>query len=136
MTAKEYLRQVYDFDQEIKAKHARIAMLKDRETRATSTIMALRMSGTTVHSPLEDAVCKLVDLQDELAKDIVKSYTLQKEIAHVIAGVKNEDYRMLLECRYLGFCKWEQIAVMMNYSVRHITRMHGEALKHVLLCPT
>ena len=44
---------------------------------------------------------------------------------------KVEDYRLhdLLVNRYINFYTWEKIAEDMDYSVVHIYRLHGQALK-------
>jgi DNA-directed RNA polymerase specialized sigma subunit len=138
MTAKEYLMQAINLDKYIQAKRYRIAMLKDRATRVTGMISVFKVKDTKIHSPLEDSVCKYVDLQAELANDIERFYDLQREISEVIEKVGNNDRRALLEYRYLSMCSWDEIAKLMMYSSRHVTRIHAEALKavkDVLACP-
>ena len=46
-----------------------------------------------------------------------------------IGLLKNRDYRLLLELRYLNFNPWHIIAWKMNYSERHVYNIHKEALK-------
>lgn len=128
MTAKEYLSQVYALDRHIDALHERVAMLKERATRATSMMNAFRTSGTDVHSKLEDSVCKYVDLQVEIAEQIKRFYDLQNEVSDVINALPDEDTRILLTYRYLSFLPWESVAVKMGYSGRHVTRLHAKAL--------
>jgi len=47
--------------------------------------------------------------------------------------VENTEYQILLEKRYLCFHTWEQIGVDMGYNVRHLYRIHEEALEKVQL---
>ena len=80
---------------------------------------------------MADAVCKIIDLQEEINKDIDRLVDLKREIMGVIKAVPNVEYQTILEKRYLCFISWEQIAVDMNYSMQHIHRMHSSALKEI-----
>lgn len=55
----------------------------------------------------------------------------EAEIFHAIQQVQDGRYRELLLNRYLRMMTWEQIAVEMNYDIRHVWRLHGEALRAV-----
>ncbi len=60
-----------------------------------------------------------------------------EEIEKLLGEVRNSNYRLLLELRYLHGLTWEQIAERMRYSRRHIIRLHGSALlqmQDVLVC--
>lgn len=82
---------------------------------------------------MADAICKIVDLQEEINKDIDRLVDLKREIMGVIKAVPNVEYQTILEKRYLCFISWEQIAVDMNYSMQHIHRMHSSALKEIVV---
>lgn len=139
MTPKEYLSQAKDLKRKIDRKHQQIFELQAMAERTTSSCEALRISGTTSHSKLEDAVIKLSEIGDELGQDMVKYAKTYWEISAAIDTVENPTYRELLSLRYLSLKTWEEIAVEMHYAYRHVTRMHGEALQQVSvptqLCP-
>ena len=80
---------------------------------------------------MADAVCKIVDLQNEINRDIDRLVDLKRELVAAIKAVENTEYQTLLEKRYLCFQTWEQIAVDMGYNVRHLYRVHEEALEKV-----
>jgi DNA-directed RNA polymerase specialized sigma subunit len=82
---------------------------------------------------MADAVCKIVDLQNEINRDIDRLVDLKRELVAVIKAVEDTEYQTLLEKRYLCFQTWEQIAVDMGYNVRHLYRIHDEALEKVQL---
>jgi DNA-directed RNA polymerase specialized sigma subunit len=82
-------------------------------------------------SKMADAVCKMIDLQNELKRDIEALVDLKKEIMNTIRLVTDAEQQTLLEKRYLCFLSWEKIAVEMHYSIQHIYRMHDEALNVV-----
>ena len=128
MTAKEYLNQAYRLDQRIDAKLAQVSSLNDLATKCTATLSDMPGSPNRGRSTMEDAIVKIIDLQVEINEDIDRLVDLKREIVVVINSIENLEYRTLLEKRYLCFMTWEQIAVDMAYNVRHIYRMHDEAL--------
>lgn len=131
MTAKEYLQQARYLDSRINSKLQQIASLNELASRCTSTISDMPKNPNHGGSRMEDAVCKIVDLQAEINADIDSLVDLKREIMSVIKAIPNVEYQTLLEKRYLCFITWEQIAVDMNYSMQHIHRMHSAALKEI-----
>ena len=131
MTAKEYLSQARFLDDRINSKIQQISSLNELATKCTATISDMPHSPNIAGSTMADAVCKIVDLQEEINKDIDRLVDLKREIMGVIKSVPNVEYQTILEKRYLCFISWEQIAVDMNYSMQHIHRMHSSALKEI-----
>ena len=80
-------------------------------------------------SPIENAIVKLIELENEINDDIDKLVDLKKTIMDRIASVKSDENRLILELRYLSFKTWEDIAEIMNYSYRQVHRIHSEAFK-------
>jgi DNA-directed RNA polymerase specialized sigma subunit len=131
MTSKEYLSQAYRIDQRINSKLEQIVSLRALATKATSTLSDTPPSGTrNVHS-MEDIIAKIVDLENEINRDIDILVDLKREFVSVIREIDNTEYQTLLELRYLCFKTWEQIAVDMGYSLQHIFRIHDKALKEI-----
>ena len=133
MTAKEYLSQARFLDDRINSKIQQISSLNELATKFTATISDMPHSPNSGGSTMADAVCKIVDLQEEINKDIDRLVDLKREIMGVIKAVPNVEYQTILEKRYLCFISWEQIAVDMNYSMQHIHRMHSSALKEIVV---
>ena len=131
MTAKEYLSQAYHLDKRIDSKIEQLKALNLLATKCTSTLSDMPKSQSISNSRLEDTVVKIVDLQEEINRDIDRLVDLKREIMGVIKAVPNVEYQTILEKRYLCFISWEQIAVDMNYSMQHIHRMHSSALKEI-----
>ncbi len=82
-------------------------------------------------SRMADAVCKIADLQELIATDMDELIQLKAEMVNVIKAVDSIEHQVILEKRYLCYHSWEQIAVDLGYSVRHLHRMHDEALEKV-----
>ena len=131
MNAKEYLKQARYLDMRISSKIQQISSLNELAQNCTSTMSGMPKAPNSGGSRMEEAVCKIIDLQTELNQDITKLVDLKREIMGVIKAVPNVEYQTLLEKRYLCFITWEQIAVDMNYSMQYIFRIHDKALKEI-----
>lgn len=133
MTVKEYLGQAYRLDQRINSKLEQVASLNELATKATSTLTGMPKNPNKSKSIVADTVVKIIDLQTEINKDIDRLVDLKREIVAMIKSVSNTEHQTLLELRYLCFKSWEQIAVDMGYNVRHVYRIHDEAVDKIKL---
>ena len=83
-------------------------------------------------------VCAAVaDYQEELGREIVKLLKKQMRAAEMIMGLDDEKERMVLRLYYLTTdhgqpLTWGQVAIRMNYFERHVKRIHGNALAHLV----
>lgn len=131
MKIKEYLGQAYRIDNRINSKLEQISSLHDLATKATSTISDMPGSATRNIHRMEDIIVKIMDLEEEVNKDIDALLNLKMDITHLIKLVDNHEYQIILEQRYLCFKTWEQISVDMGYSIQHTFRLHDKALKEI-----
>ena len=74
---------------------------------------------------------RLAVLESLVDDKVDEQLAIKTEILGVISQVNDRRYRILLTEYYLDMKTWEQIAVDMNYSYMHVTRLHGYALKEV-----
>jgi DNA-directed RNA polymerase specialized sigma subunit len=136
MTAKEYLGQAYRLDQRINSKLEQVASLNKLATKCTSTLTGMPRNPNRGTSTMADAIGKIIDLQAEINRDIDRLVDLKREMVKLIKAVDNTEYQTLLELRYLCFKTWEQIAVDMGYNVRHVYRLHDEAVESIVVPKT
>lgn len=136
MTAKEYLGQAYRLDQRINSKLEQVESLNGLATKVSSTLTGMPKNPNRATSIMADAVAKIIDLQAEINNDIDCLVDLKREMVTVIKAVVNKEYQTLLELRYLCFRTWEQIAVDMGYNVRHVYRLHDEAVEKIIIPQT
>ena len=130
MTAKAYLQQAYYIDSEIDAKLAQVMVLRQTAAKATSTMSITPGGGYDVHR-MEATIVRMVDLEAEINGDIDRLVDLKREIGAKIKAVERPEYRIVLARRYLCYESWEQIAVGRGYDIRHVYRIHGEALAYI-----
>ena len=127
--AKKYLSQAFGLNQRIESKIDQIAILNDLATKATVTYSDMPKSPNRAGSRMEDAICKIIDLEVEINKDIDQLVDLKSDITHLIKKVNTHEYQIVLEQRYLCFKTWEQISVDLGYSIQHTFRLHDQALR-------
>ena len=131
MTAKEYLSRAFYLNMRIHSKNEQIAVMNALATKVTSTLSDTPVSGTKNDQKMEDVILNILEYENELKDAMNELVTLKREIRDVIEQVGNDEYRVLLEMRYLSSKRWEQIAVEMGYSIEHVYHLHREALKKV-----
>ncbi|MGF7185291.1 DNA-directed RNA polymerase specialized sigma subunit [Desulfitispora alkaliphila] len=131
MNAKEYLSQAIWLDQRINSKLEQLKSLRSLSMKVTTSYEHEQVSRTKEKNPMENTVVKLMELEHEIDKDIVRLVDLKRKIMKVINRIESDEYRLVLEMRYLNFKTWEDISEKLNYSYRQVHRIHGEALKMV-----
>lgn len=135
MDAKEYLSQAYRIDQRINSKLEQVMSLRNLLGKATGTLSGAPKAATPNPHSMEDTICKMVDMENEINDDIDRLVDLKAEIMRRIKCVENTEYQTLLELRYLCFKRWEDIAVDMGYSLRRLYELHDCALEEISKSP-
>ena len=133
MNAKEYLKQAFYLDKRINSKLEQVESLNGLATKATTTLSDMPKDPNKGTSRLGDTIAKIIDLQEEINRDIDKLVDLKTEIVRTIKKIEDKELQVVLEKRYLCFESWERIAVEMNYSIQHIFRLHSKALKNIVI---
>ena len=133
MNTKTYLSQARYLDMRIKSKLQQVDSLNELATTCTSVLTGMPRNPSGSTSRMADAVCKIVDLQNDINRDIDKLVDLKKEIMGVIKAVVNPEHQTLLEKRYLCFLSWEKIAVDMGYDLRYTHKLHIRALDECII---
>ncbi len=131
LAVKRNLMRAYRIDQHISSKLDQIASLHDLATRAGNNISDMPKSPNKNIHRLEDIIVKILDLETELNAEVDQLLDVKKEIMGYISQVKGREGQIVLERRYLCFDRWEDIAGEFGYSVRHIYRIHDEAIKNI-----
>lgn len=79
-------------------------------------------------SDLSDYIA-ILDEQIELLKvERLEKARCYQKIEKQIRQMGNEDEQEVLRLRYITGLKWEEVAVRMSYSWKHIHRIHSSAL--------
>lgn len=87
--------------------------------------------GTAISDKTARLATFIVDKENELLDTKYELVAMQREISKAIAKVENADYSRLLYMRYIDGLTWEEIAVNLHFTWRHVLRLHGRALQEV-----
>jgi len=126
MTKKE-LQQYIWIQDNIKYLEDKLEELKTTATN-TNTKLSDMPKGSPSKDSLANIVCKIVEVQEKINKEVEKGYQKMKEIEKSIEGLDEREKR-LIRLRYIQGLKWEKICVEMNYSWRQIHYIHRETLE-------
>ncbi len=82
---------------------------------------------------VERTYCCLADYQAEADRLMMEMLGVRQQVEKVIGTVPDAVQREVLTRRYIIGQKWEDIAFVMNYNIRHIYKIHGAALQSMAL---
>lgn len=132
MTAKEYLQQIRKIDLLIQNKLEQAQELRSKlEVKGINFESDGSTSATRNVTKMNDLIVSVVTLEEEINQQIDLLINKKREVMEVIDSLDNADEISLLYKRYFNYMSWEEIAVDMKFSYKHIHRIHGNALKSV-----
>jgi DNA-directed RNA polymerase specialized sigma24 family protein len=127
----DYLKQYKNLDKYINHLLEECERLRTRAEKVTPTLTGMPTGGDG-ENQRELAICKLVDLNNEINEKIDQYVDLGCDIQATIDGIGDIHFRQLLTYRYIDGMTFEEIAVCMNYSWKQIHRLHSQALNKIM----
>lgn len=128
MTAKEYLQQVRLKDAEINNLIADKKGLK-RMLLSIGGIQEGERVQTTPNKDKYGTLYAKIDAKErEITRKIDELIDFKSKVSGEINALAKDAYITILHKRYIRLSSWEQIAVDLNFTVRHILNLHGQAL--------
>ena len=82
---------------------------------------------------IQNAVCQIVDLEQDINREIDAQVDLRRQIEAAVKQMDDEKLRDIVRYKYIDGMTWEQIAVKMNYDYRWTLRLHGRALTRLTI---
>lgn len=142
MTAKEYLQQLDTLRDEIESTNLALEKIFTEAQGIKAIVYDKDKVQASPDNHSENFMIKLAELGEDYARMQMR-YKLErdKRIA-MINSLANPIHVRILRKRYIDGKTFEEIAVALHYTYRHVTRLHGSALQEftakyqdVLLCP-
>lgn len=130
MTPKEYLMQYRKLSARLENIEKNLNQMKDERESLTISYDGMP-KGTAISDKTARLATFIVDKENELLDTKYELVAMQREISKAIAKVENADYSRLLYMRYIDGLTWEEIAVNLHFTWRHVLRLHGRALQEV-----
>lgn len=131
MTAREYLNQARHLDALIHCRLREIDYWRDLSSSVSgSSFEEHHNPNRPTEAPFVRCLEKIDEIQRSVEEKVAYLICLKEEINKAIDKLDNRDEQLLLRYRYLDNCTWEEIAAMLNVSIRSAHRIHGMALQH------
>lgn len=126
--AKRQLNNLYHLSAEINELLCDIEKLETKAMKVTGYSDGQPKGNATTDKVGNNAV-KIADLKSLLDEKLDQVCIEKGELLKKIYKIQDSDLRRILRERYINLKSFEEIAVIMRYSYRHILRLHGQALK-------
>lgn len=138
---RQFLSSYWELRKEQARMEQKIEELEAQCQSITAKIRATPGCGGGRNNDLWDT---LVEARSRAGKKLADTMQRSEEIEQFVDGLTEEaigeyltgkermmlpKYRILLKYRYLEFLDWQPIAKLMGYELRHIYRIHGQALE-------
>ena len=127
--AKEYLEKIKWYDVLIDSKLEELAALNSIVKRITPVMNTTGGGASGNQDKLGDTIAKIVDLQEEINRDVDMFVDMKREASRLLKKLENPLHYQILHKRYVLYKTFEQIAADTHYSYRNITHAHGRALQ-------
>ena len=128
MDVKDYLNQIKYTNQEIQSRIDEKNQLRSAVSLKTSSFNENKVQETgTLH--FDDKYMKYIEVADEINEKIDELVDMKLTISNEIDRLDKSEHRILLRLRYINLRPFENIAVAMQYDIRQVHRIHGNALK-------
>ena len=128
---KQKLRSAFVLQKQIEAEYVELQNLRDNAGRITPAY-SLAPGGSGSGQRIENAMAKIVDMENIIQSDMELLLVALGEIRQLIALVDDPVLRLVLHKRYLCYQKWELIAADLGYTWVHTHRLHSKALSIIL----
>ena len=128
MRAKNYLTEIRKLDRKIANKQMELESLKALVTSITPTLKEVNVQSGGSQDRLGDTMAKILDLQNEINRDIDKYVDRKLEAIRLINKLEDDVSINILIQRYVNYKRWDEIAESLHYTRQGIFKKHGQAL--------
>ena len=131
----EFLSRYKEIDYEINRLCEELSVWRARVTKITPTYSS-QPKGGQQEDQLQSAIEKIMELEEQINAEIDSLQKARTDIIKAVRTVNDKSLQKLLVLRYLSQGKnysWEDIAIDLNYTYRHVTRIHKFALDKLFL---
>ena len=128
---EDFLGRVRKLRNGIENKMLRIETLRDMATSTTAAVSDMPRSDSPNLQRMETVLCKVADLESEIAQDRAAMETAKAEITAALSEL--EDYReqQALYGRYVECNAWAAIAKDCGFHIRTVQRQHDAGIEHL-----
>lgn len=129
MESAKYLREIKRLDSIINSGIAEMDAIYAMITRITPVLKDDVVTGSGNSDKIGNAIAKLVDMREELNRDVDKLVDKKREASALLKKLQNPLHYEVLHKRYVMFETFEQIALEIGKTYRWVCVLHGRALQ-------
>lgn len=107
-----------------------VRLRSEIETPKPLVVSDMPCEGRTGASAVENAVVRLVDMENFYSAKVASMLVRQKAVEEAIDALDPSD-RILMRARYIDGMTWEEVADYCHLSLRHVFRVHGRCLRTI-----
>lgn len=123
------LNRGYRAKERIAARNDRIEQWRQIAESITANPENASSGGGFPSSKVENCVVSIMALEEEITEEIIEITKFESETSEIIRElIEDQNYKTVLELRYLSYLRWEEIAVRMGYTFRWTQELHHRAL--------
>ena len=127
----EFMRRYIEADRRIPMKQERILRQRQKLLPGAQNMSGMPRSGHG--KDMGDAIGEILLMIERNEADIKRMRHDQEVILEAIERIQDSEMRTLLEGRYLNGWTWEKIAQHIHCDTSTAWRLHGAALKQIIL---
>ena len=128
MTVKIFLQKVRRQNEVIRMYERELKDLRIRAVNISSPTLGDRVQSNH-HASLDEIVEKIETQADKVNEAWSSFMEVRDQAVSLINSEPDEYRRCVLYRYYILWQPWEQIAVEMHFSLRWVTKLHGQALR-------
>lgn len=124
---KNYLNQIKYIDEDIRSRQEERLRLRSSLTIKTSTIKdsVVQETGNGMY---DDKYMVLMEKSEEIKDKITELVDTKIRVSNEIDLLDDRLSRIILREKYLNLKTLEEIAVLLNYDISYIHKLHGKSL--------
>lgn len=130
MKAKIYLKQINELDVKIENKIAEVEDCKAKALSITVAADAERVQSSGSKQQMANAICRYLQLAEELDEEIDGLVDKRQDIIHHIEALQCNEYNILHKMYVQGYELWE-LPGKMKKSYSWCNAVHGKAISNL-----
>lgn len=124
---KEYLKRIEYINDDINSRLREKSELKRAMAVRTSAVTDVKVQESRT-GRYDDKYMRYFEVAESIDERIDELVELKMKISNEIDLIDDPLYRLILRNRYINLLTFEDIASMLNKSIRYIYQVHGDAL--------
>lgn len=125
---QQYLSMAYHKYIKLQKQQRKVKALREDAESLGGGRATEKVGGTVTHGKIENAVLNILQEEEKQNQMETELQVTKQKLGRIIDRISDDDYRTLLEYRYLLFWEWNSVAKAMGYSRSRIFDKHTEAL--------